>query len=214
MLVFNAGTLVKMLSYLFSFFSVALILALVYIFSFFSFFLLLWILRRFTSWVSREFKICYGEALLRRQEVPFISGIFTAHARVLVSGRSRTAVAVLPYYGKATRLTYCWLRECLLSLFLGFIGSVFFCLSYGSVYRKSTSERTLFATRPLGRTSDWKFKASVGHVCVHCEQFFSAFLIGKWGELYYRWTSKTAVEWRFFSRYTAQVSETASWLCS
>ena len=24
------------------------------------------------------------------------------------------------------------------------------------------------------------------HVCVHCEQFFSAFLVGKWGELYHR----------------------------
>ena len=208
MLVFNAGTLVKMLSYLFSFFSVALILALVYIFSFFSFFLLLWILRRFTSWVSREFKICYGEALLRRQEVPFISGIFTAHARVLVSGRSRTTV--LRQSHQVDVLLTTWVFTVAFSRF----HRVFFCLSYGSVYRKSTSERTLFATRPLGRTSDWKFKASVGHVCVHCEQFFSAFLIGKWGELYYRWTSKTAVEWRFFSRYTAQVSETASWLCS
>ena len=66
---------------------------------------------------TREFKICYGEALLRRQEVAFISGIFTAHARVWVSGRSRTV-----RYGKTTKLAYCWLRECLLPLFLCFIG--------------------------------------------------------------------------------------------
>ena len=107
MLVFLAGTLVKKFSNLFSLFSRG-----------FDFGVgVLWILRRFSSWVSRGFKICYGEALLRRQEVPFISGIFTAHARVLVSGRSRTAC-----YGKTTRLTYCWLRESLLPLFLCFIG--------------------------------------------------------------------------------------------
>ena len=54
------------------------------------------------SRTNREFKICYGEVLLRRQEATFISGIFTAHARVWVSGRSRTVC-----YGKTTKLAYC-----------------------------------------------------------------------------------------------------------
>ena len=36
----------------------------------------------------RDFKICYGEALLRQQEVTFIPSIFTAHACVWVSGHS------------------------------------------------------------------------------------------------------------------------------
>ena len=42
---------------------------------------------------SRDFKICYGKALLRRQEVTFIPGIFTTHARVWVSSRSRIKTA-------------------------------------------------------------------------------------------------------------------------
>ena len=57
---------------------------------------------RLVTVVIREFKICYGEALLRRQEVTFISVIFTAHARVWVSGRSRTVC-----YGNTTKLAYC-----------------------------------------------------------------------------------------------------------
>ena len=119
--------------------------------------------------------------MLRRQEVTFISGIFTAHARVWVSGRSRTV-----WYGKTTKLAYCWLCECFLPLFLCFIGCFTadrldqfieevlvnglrfkMILLFGLAQFSSDNFGRLFShsgqdhvwTKPLGRTSDWNFKA-------------------------------------------------------
>ena len=73
--------------------------------------------------------------MLRRQEVTYISSIFTVHARV-------PAVAVLSAKAKppSWRIADYVSVYCRFSVFY----QVFYCLSCESVYRKSTSEWTSF----------------------------------------------------------------------
>ena len=102
------------------------------------------------------------------------------------------------------------LRECLLTLFLCFIGCfrayrldqfIEEVLVNGLSFKITLFGLAQFSSDNFGRHFSHSEQEHVckkavegqvtgisrhGHVCVHCEQFFSAFLVGKWGELYHR----------------------------